>query len=100
MLDTIATRPRRTTSRPARQPVRSDAPVRSTPAPVTPISSPRVIVIHVIDHIHRVEVDRRTVGYIARAGKVYVALEGSVYNTSVEVAQSLRLTDALEALTR
>jgi hypothetical protein len=48
--------------------------------------------------VHRVEVDGATVGYVQQEGHVYVALSGSVYNTSCEVAQSLSLDTAVEAV--
>ena len=39
-----------------------------------------------------------TVGYVQKEGAVYVALCGSVYNTSLEVAQSLSLDTAVVAV--
>lgn len=48
--------------------------------------------------VHRVEVDGVTVGYVVEAGAVYVSLQGAVYNTSYEVAQSLDLGTAVRRL--
>jgi hypothetical protein len=48
--------------------------------------------------VHRVELEGRTIGYIIEAGTVYVSLEGEVYNTSCEVAQSLDLGTAVQRL--
>jgi hypothetical protein len=55
-------------------------------------------VTRAIDGVYRVEDSRRTVGYILEAGAVYVTLRGSVYNTSVEVGQSLDLESAVRIL--
>jgi hypothetical protein len=56
-------------------------------------------VTQAVPGVHRVEVDGATVGYVQQEGAVYVALSGSVYNTSCEVAQSLSLDTAVEAVT-
>jgi hypothetical protein len=56
-------------------------------------------VTQAVPGVHRVEVDGATVGYVQQEGSVYVALSGSVYNTSCEVAQSLSLDTAVEAVT-
>jgi hypothetical protein len=50
--------------------------------------------------IHRVEVDGETVGYIVEAGVIFVTLQGSVYNTSCEIGQSLDLDTAVHLLLR
>lgn len=74
---------------------------RSAAAHSATRSAPRsrsLLVTEVVEDIHRVEVDTHTVGYVVRAGAVYVSLEGQVYNTSVEVGQSLDLDAAVEAL--
>lgn len=55
-------------------------------------------VTQAVPGVHRVEVDGATVGYVQQEGSVYVALSGSVYNTSCEVAQSLSLDTAVEAV--
>jgi hypothetical protein len=52
--------------------------------------------------IHRVEIDsedtHETVGYVLEAGHVFVALHGPVYNTSVEVGQTLDFDAAVSLL--
>jgi hypothetical protein len=55
-------------------------------------------VTRAIEGVYRVEAGRRTLGYILEAGAVYVTLSGSVYNTSVEVGQSLDLESAVRVL--
>ena len=55
-------------------------------------------VTRAIDGVYRVEDGHRTVGYILEAGAVYVTLSGPVYNTSVEVGQSLDLESAVRIL--
>jgi hypothetical protein len=53
------------------------------------------VVTEAVPGIHRVEVDGLTVGYVVEAGAVFVSLQGSVYNTSCEVGQSLDLDTAV-----
>ena len=48
--------------------------------------------------VHRVELDDNTLGYVQKEGKVFVSLCGSVYNTSLEVGQSLTLDTAVTAV--
>lgn len=60
----------------------------------------RLHAVQVLDDVYRVDAEDRTVGYIQRAGRVYVALEGSIYNTSCEVAQCLDLETAMDRLER
>lgn len=60
----------------------------------------RLHAVQVLDDVYRVDAEDRTVGYIQRAGRVYVALEGSIYNTSCEVAQCLDLDSAIARLER
>jgi hypothetical protein len=57
-----------------------------------------VRVTEAVPGVHRVELDGETVGYVQKEGAVYVALSGSVYNTSLEVAQSLSLDTAVTAV--
>jgi hypothetical protein len=57
-----------------------------------------VRVTEAVPGVHRVELDGGTVGYVQKEGRVYVALCGSVYNTSCEVGQSLRLEAAVRAV--
>lgn len=55
-------------------------------------------VTQAVPGVHRVELDGATVGYVQKEGAVFVALCGSVYNTSCEVAQSLSLDTAVQAV--
>ena len=55
-------------------------------------------VTEAVPGVHRVQLDDKTVGYVQKEGAVYVALCGSVYNTSCEVAQSLNLETAVHAV--
>jgi hypothetical protein len=55
-------------------------------------------VTQAIEGVYRVEAGRRTIGYILEAGAVFVTLSGSVYNTSVEIGQSLDLESAVRIL--
>jgi hypothetical protein len=48
--------------------------------------------------IHRVQVGDDTIGYVLEAGEVFVSLRGPVYNTSVEIGQSLDLDAAVRLL--
>ena len=56
------------------------------------------VVTEAVPGIHRVEVDEVIVGYVLEAGTVFVSLQGSVYNTSFEVGQSLDLDTAVHRL--
>jgi len=58
-----------------------------------------VRVTQAVPGVHRVQLDGATVGYVQQEGTVFVALCGSVYNTSCEVAQSLSLDTAVQAVT-
>lgn len=60
----------------------------------------RLRAVQVLDDVYRVDAEDRTVGYVQCAGRVYVALSGSIYNTSVEVAQCLDLDSAIDQLER
>jgi hypothetical protein len=53
------------------------------------------VVTLAVPGIHRVEVDGNTVGYVLEAEAVFVSLQGSVFNTSCEVGQSLDLDTAV-----
>lgn len=79
-----------TTERPRRGEGTAD---RRTPPP-----RPALEAQLVIPDVYRVTVGMTTVGYIELAGRVYVGLLGSVYNTSVEVGQHLDLEAALSNL--
>ncbi len=57
-----------------------------------------ILVTEAITGIYRVERDGATTGYVQETGQRYVSLLGRVYNTSVEVAQSLTLDDAVRRL--
>lgn len=69
---------------------------RRAPAP-TPVPRPLAATL-VLPDVYRVDEGDGVVGYVQLAGPVYVALLGSVYNTSVEVAQCLDLSTALDRL--
>jgi hypothetical protein len=55
-------------------------------------------VTRAVEGVFRVQDGARTVGYILEAGAVFVTLDGPVYNTSVEVGQSLDLESAVGIL--
>ncbi|MEO6116548.1 MAG: hypothetical protein ABIP33_09205 [Pseudolysinimonas sp.] len=57
-----------------------------------------LLVTEAIAGIYRVEASRRTIGYVQLTGQRYVSLLGPVYNTSVEVAQTLTLDAAVHRL--
>lgn len=60
---------------------------------------PEPVVTEAIAGIYRVEFRGRIVGYVQETGQRFVALLGAVYNTSVEVAQTLTLDSAVRRLT-
>jgi hypothetical protein len=53
-----------------------------------------------IDGVFRVVVNGVPVGYVVEVGRVFVTLRGSVYNTSVEIGQSLDFDAAVRLLAR
>jgi hypothetical protein len=55
-------------------------------------------VTEAIAGIYRVEVHGTTIGYVQATGERFVALLGAVYNTSVEIAQTLTLDSAVRRL--
>ena len=57
-----------------------------------------LLVTEAIAGIYRIEADGRTIGYVQLTGERYVSLLGPVYNTSVEVAQTLTLDAAVRRL--
>ena len=57
-----------------------------------------LLVTEAIAGIYRVEVSGRTIGYVQLTGERFVSLLGPVYNTSVEVAQTLTLDAAVRRL--
>jgi hypothetical protein len=59
---------------------------------------PHVVVSVAIAGIWRVERDDATIGYVQETGQRFVSLLGRVYNTSVEVSQSLTLDNAVRRL--
>ena len=63
-----------------------------------PREAPAISVTEVIAGIHRVALGTATVGYVQFTGDRFVSLLGSVYNTSVEVAQTLSLDTAVRRL--
>lgn len=60
--------------------------------------APAISVAEVITGIHRVALGDVTVGYVQNTGDRFVSLLGSVYNTSVEVAQTSTLDTAVRRL--
>ena len=63
-----------------------------------PDEAPAIAVVEVLAGIHRVALGSTTIGYIQFTGDRFVSLLGSVYNTSVEVAQTLSLDTAVRRL--
>jgi len=63
-----------------------------------PREAPAISVVEVITGIHRVALGGTTVGYVQFTGDRFVSLLGGVYNTSVEVAQTLTLDTAVRRL--
>ena len=59
---------------------------------------PDVVLTVAIAGIWRVERDQYTIGYIQETGQRFVSLLGRVYNTSVEVGQTLTLDAAVHRL--
>ena len=52
----------------------------------------------VLDDVHRVRTGARVVGYVLETGEIFVALRGSIFNTSIEVSQRHTLGDAVRDL--
>jgi len=63
-----------------------------------PAEAPAISVVEVLAGIHRVALGTTTVGYVQFTGDRFVSLLGCVYNTSVEVAQTLSLDTAVRRL--
>lgn len=57
-------------------------------------------VVPAIDGVFRVMVDGVPEGYVVEVGRVFVTLRGPVYNTSIEVGQSLDFEAAVRLLAR
>lgn len=57
-------------------------------------------VIPATEGVFRVVRDGVPVGYVVEVGRVFVTLSGAVYNTSVEIGQSLDFGSAVRALAR
>jgi hypothetical protein len=53
-----------------------------------------------IDGVFRVVVNGSPMGYVVEVGRVFVTLRGDVYNTSVEIGQSLDFEAAVRLLAR
>ncbi len=58
-------------------------------------SSRDIVVTEAVSGIYRVEHRGRTIGYVQETGERFVSLSGPVYNTSVEIAQTLDLDAAV-----
>ncbi|HEY4225069.1 MAG TPA: hypothetical protein VGM70_04600 [Pseudolysinimonas sp.] len=56
------------------------------------------LVVEAIAGIYRIETHGATVGYVQLTGERFVSLMGPVYNTSVEIAQTLTLDAAVRRL--
>jgi hypothetical protein len=70
-----------------------------TPSTAAGASAPRdIVVTEAIAGIFRVERRGRTLGYVQETGQRFVALLGAVYNTSIEVGQTLTLDAAVHRL--
>lgn len=63
-----------------------------------PAEAPAISVSEVIAGIHRVALGTTTIGYVQFTGDRFVSLLGCVYNTSVEVGQTLTLDTAVRRL--
>ena len=62
-------------------------------------SGPRdTVVTEAISGIYRVERRGFVIGYVQLTGERFVSLMGPVYNTSVEIAQTLTLDSAVRRL--
>ncbi len=62
-------------------------------------SSPRdIVVTEAVSGIYRVEHHGMVAGYVQLTGERFVSLMGPVYNTSIEVAQTLTLDAAVRRL--
>jgi hypothetical protein len=57
-----------------------------------------LLVTEAIAGIYRIDAAGHTIGYVQLTGERYVSLLGPVYNTSVEVAQTLTLDAAVRRL--
>jgi hypothetical protein len=57
-------------------------------------------VVPAIDGVFRIVVDGTPTGYVLEVGRVFVTLRGSVYNTSIEIGQSLDFEAAVRLLMR
>lgn len=90
--------------RAASRTARTEAPaLRSTPAAPAPSAVRRPLVAEPArDDVYRVIEQYpdgfRVVGYVQIAGPVFVTLLGTVYNTSIEIGQSLDLDAAIARL--
>jgi hypothetical protein len=96
---TLTADPRvRSTTRSARSAIDAQAP--ASPASTFATTPVRLALAAVLvrDDVYRILDGDTTVGYVQVAGPVYVALVGSVYNTSCEVAQCLDLETAMSRL--
>lgn len=63
-----------------------------------PAEPPAIAVTEAVTGIYRVALGTATVGYVQHTGGRYVSLLGPVYNTSIEVAQTLALDTAVRRL--
>lgn len=87
-------------SRAASRPARTDAPAQETISAAFTPSEPRpgLVIELAREDVYRVLDRSAVIGYVQVAGPVFVTLLGSVYNTSIEIAQCLELEVAVARL--
>lgn len=69
----------------------------SIPIDLPPVDSD-VAVEHFRDHVVRVTVEGRTIGFVETVGRLFIGLAGHRYDHAVEVRQSLDLDHAISDL--
>jgi hypothetical protein len=77
--------------------MKPNRPVAPPPTASRP-ERPTLVAVRVLDDVYRVDSGDRVLGYVQVVGRVYVTLSGRVYNTSVEISQSLDLDTAVACL--
>jgi hypothetical protein len=87
-----------TTDRPSRSAAPRARVAQPAARPRTAPVERSLVATLVLPDVYRATEGDEVVGYVQLAGPVYVVLLGSVYNTSVEIAQCLDLTVALDRL--
>ena len=69
----------------------------SIPLELPPVDTD-VSIEHFRDHVVRVTLDGRTIGFVETVGRLFVGLAGHRYDHAVEVRQSLDLDHAISDL--